>query len=68
MNTPFPKALRQCTRNLKGEEYKVTEAGVALRDTVLNVFAKLEMTQATIEELKNGAMQLTPLSTRYSRD
>jgi len=31
----------------------LTEAGVALRDTVLNVFAKLEMTQATIEELKN---------------
>lgn len=31
----------------------LTEAGVALRDTVLNVFAKLEMTQATIEELKD---------------
>ena len=31
----------------------LTEAGIALRDTVLNVFAKLEMTQATIEELKD---------------
>lgn len=31
----------------------LTESGIALRDTVLNVFAKLEMTQATIEELKD---------------
>ena len=31
----------------------LTEAGVALSNTVVNVFAKLEMTQATIAELKN---------------
>src|SRR3990167_9295207 len=30
----------------------LTEAGVALRDTVVSVFSKLEMTRATIEELK----------------
>jgi len=31
----------------------LTEAGEALQNTVINVFAKLEMTQATILELKN---------------
>jgi DNA-binding transcriptional LysR family regulator len=32
----------------------LTEAGEALRDTVVNVFGKLAMTQATIEELKTN--------------